>query len=371
MIKSVIQAVFLNSYRLRFSVAKKTDSGRCTGHNDFSNRMLFSGMAFCFLFCSGIGMAGSSRVQTFQLTTGWNAVWLEVQPLDSDPAVLFEETPVDIVAAYNGVFSTRQFTSDPAVDMLSQLGWSVWYSPDREDSFLTELGAIHGQKAYLLHATTNSSVSVEGDVEMPDVVWQPSAFNLIGFSVNPLAPPTFAQFFSSSRAHQNCVIYRMVNGTWNKVLNAETAAMRSGEAFWIYCDGSSDYQGPLNVSVSGFGRIVLSAASDEVVLKNEADYPLQPVIEHIVSGEDIFPISLVVNVVDDAIGGIKPLKIPMVDEAWSVELPVLEAGGSLGVPLAAQVEEMTQPELHTLLCIKTDVGTETWLPVIGLREDMD
>jgi len=313
---------------------------------------------------------GNTRTQTFQLTKGWNAVYLSVEPLDIHPTAVFTNSPIDIATAYNGVFSTRQFTTDSAANMLSQLGWSVWYAPSRTDSFLSKLGAVHGQRGYLVHALASCTLNIEGTVEMPKALWQPSAFNLTGFCLDQQAPPTFSQFFSASKAHQECVIYRLVDGTWRQVIEPENEAMRSGEAFWIYCDGSSDYQGPLRVKTVTFGGVVLDGSRDEITLSNEADYPLTPVIDHVVSGGSGLPLAVVVDVIDNAVGGIKPLHIPMVNAAWSTTLPPLEAGASARVPLSIQLDKMTVAEAYTLLCIRTDIGTETWLPVLGLREDL-
>ena len=63
------------------------------------------------------------RIQTIQLEAGWNAVHLAVEPSERAPDVLFADTGVDIVATYDTVGTFGQFSTDPAVDMLRQLGW--------------------------------------------------------------------------------------------------------------------------------------------------------------------------------------------------------------------------------------------------------
>jgi hypothetical protein len=166
------------------------------------------------------------------------------------------------------------------------------------------------------------------------------------------------------------VLYRIDNGTWRKVLNPETEAMRSGEAFWIYCKGSSDYQGPLRVETLSPGGLMLRGNGDEIVLRNESGYPLLPEIRHVVSGGNGISLSVGANVIDDEAGGIKSFKILMEDDDWSAHLAPLEAGAAARIPFALQSEKMSVAEAQTLICIKTDVGTETWLPVQGLREDL-
>jgi len=328
---------------------------------------------FFLWFSSGLipAFGGNTRTQTFELEEGWNAIWLAVEPADLNPSAVFADSPVDIVAAYDGIFSTRQFTTDPNANMLSELGWGVWYAPERPDSFLTKLGAVYGQKGYLVHSTSACTLEIEGAVELSPVQWQPNAYNLTGFCMDPLAPPTFAQFFSASEAHEAHAIYRMTAGIWRRVVDAEAEAMRSGEAFWIYCDGSSGYQGPLRVETEGGNGLVLSGTGDELLIHNDAGFPLAPVVAHMGSDADSVPMAVVVDVIDDAVGGIKPIEIPMVNAAWTTVLPLLEPGASAAVPLAIQMDKMTAPEARTLLCIKTDMGTETWVPVLGLREDLE
>ena len=335
-----------------------------------SNTPLFPIMASIFLLGASTPVLGNAaRTQTFQIEAGWNAIYLAVEPNDPFPATVFTNCPVDIAATYDGVFSPRQFSSDPSANMLSLLGWGVWYSPARSDWFLSDLSAIHGQKPYLVHATTAFSLEIEGEVEIPQTRWQPNAYNLVGFCLDGLAPPTFSQFFAGSAAHADCNAYRMVGGTWRKVLEPENEAMRSGEAFWIFCNGTSTYQGPLRVETSSFRGVLLDVSGDEIVVHNETTHPLGAEISHVVAGNSGLPMAVVVEIIGEEVG-MKPIKIPMTNAAWTVTLPPLEAGDGIRIPLALQMEEMSQPKAHALLCIKTDIGTETWLPVQGTRENL-
>jgi hypothetical protein len=73
------------------------------------------------------------------LEAGWNAVFLEVAPVDSVPATVFADTPIDIAASHYGSPSSAQFMTNPDADMLRETGWAAWYAPSRDDSFLTSL----------------------------------------------------------------------------------------------------------------------------------------------------------------------------------------------------------------------------------------
>jgi hypothetical protein len=182
------------SEKRRFSCFAHTFlfSGARSGNPVLLKRTLSFAIA-SFLFVSvgaSSAFAGNSRTQTFEIEKGWNAIYLAVEPAEPYPSLVFTNYPIDIVAGYESVLSTQQFSSDPTADMLSDLGWGVWYSPSRPDSFLTDLASIHGGKAYLVHAVSAFTLAIEGAVEMVTIRWQPNAFNFTGFCLDPVAPPS-------------------------------------------------------------------------------------------------------------------------------------------------------------------------------------
>ncbi len=316
--------------------------------------------------------AGLLRTQTITLEQGWNAVYLEVDPVDLDPAVVFTNSPVDQVAVYVAASSPAQFMTDPSADMPAEAGWGVWYEPNRPDAFLRTLFALHGQQAYLIHATSNATIRVTGSVALPDIKWKSDAYNLVGFSVVSPGAPTFAQFFAGSPAHAHDRIYRLADGAWRRVTAPDAECMRSGEAFWIYCDGASNYQGPLQVETSRKAGLVLREDMDgSVILRNRCDHPVAATVEHVPAGSNAVPLSVVVTVVGDPAEPIRSTAVPQPDGAWTLDLPPLEGGGVVQVPLAAQLENMAKPVLGSLLRVTTDLGTEAWLPVIAARTDLE
>ena len=315
--------------------------------------------------------ADTVRTQTIEIEEGWNAVYLEVGPIELDPATVFEGTPIDIAAAYLAPDSSAQFVLNPGADLFRQTGWGVWYAGDRPDSFLKTLHAVLGQQAYLIHSKAAFTWRISGTVDKADVKWQPDTYNFVGFSVTVPAAPTFAQFFVGSAAHDLDRIYRLVNGAWKKVTVPDGETMRSGEAFWIYCAGSSDYPGPLGVETpSRFGVIALSGGAD-LVLRNETPYPVTPTLEHVASGTNSVPLAVVIQAVSDTDDPIKQVAAALPDGDWTQELPTLEAGKALRVPLTARTEDMSGGMSTSLLKISTDLGTEVWIPVIGIREDAE
>lgn len=85
---------------------------------------------------------GHRRIQEVSLTKGWNAVFLEVEPLDASPERIFAGLPVDRVATWYGGPVSNQFVTDPGVDLFKSKGWSVWYAPKLPEAFLKSLDSI-------------------------------------------------------------------------------------------------------------------------------------------------------------------------------------------------------------------------------------
>ncbi len=244
-------------------------------------------------------LALPTRVQTISLAEGWNAVFLEVDPLQADPDELFKETPVEFAARYFLPVTTAQFISDPESEPWRQPGWGVWYPPTTEQAFLKSLHAIHGGHGYLIRAGRAFEWEVEGAVKLQRYRWQAGAFNLFGFSVDPSAPPSFEQFFAAAGSGAGEKIYRLVDGRWREA--AAGATMRPGEACWIYGEGRIDYSGALEVNLSGidvgdFGRLTETLT---VELRNRSDHDITYTVELVEGagstsdGEPGLPLALV------------------------------------------------------------------------------
>src|SRR5436190_8895501 len=233
--------------------------------------------------------AEHSRTQQVSLQRGWNAVFLEVAPENTDPAAIFAGLPIDVVATYLSRSSSAQFLTDPGAKMFKDAGWGVWYAESRPDAFLKTLHTIAGMQAYLIRVTADCVWSVTGTVQSQETTWTPNSYNLVGFSVHAQAPPTFAQFFSGSSAHNHNKIYRLANGAWRRVSNPAAETMRSGEAFWVYCQGNSTYRGPVRVETKTRHGVLLNGGTARLTLRNETGYPITPTLEHIVQGTNSVP----------------------------------------------------------------------------------
>ncbi|WP_193211271.1 hypothetical protein [Luteolibacter marinus] len=318
----------------------------------------------------GEEVAGHQRTQEIALQRGWNAVFLEVEPLETAPGKVFGSLPVDKVATLFQQPTSNQFVTDPGVDLFDGQGWGVWYAPGLPEAFLKSLDAINGNRAYLVHATRDCQWRALGRVELAPVKWQADAFNLVGFPVRAPGGPTFAQFFAGSPAHANQAIYRLVNGRWKKVVQASSETMKSGEAFWAYCKGPSDYQGPLRVETASREGLLLGRGAGEIILRNECPHPLAPTMDHVPADGPAVPLSILVRAYGDPAAPIQPVATPMPAGAWQQPMPPLEVKASIAVPFECRASAMSQPRQGSLLKITTDLGTESWIPVSGFRDDL-
>ncbi|MFH0909410.1 MAG: hypothetical protein V1929_11670 [bacterium] len=194
---------------------------------------------------------GQWTTQEIDLRPGWNAVFLHVQPEPADCDTIFSNAPFEVesVRAYNDAFSSVQFVQDVNALVPEGPPWISWFPADAEQSFGVNLFRLECGKAYFIKLPTNAPAATWAVVGRPvlmDVDWHASAFNLVGFEVNPTNPPGFSAFFSGSPEHAGQPIFRMnATGVWQRATGVEP--MRNGEAFWTWLDEYSRYQGPIRI----------------------------------------------------------------------------------------------------------------------------
>ena len=75
-------------------------SGGRYGIHPTGYRLILTGLLLSLL-APAVVRAQAVRTQALTLAAGWNAVYLEVDPLEQDPALLLAETPIDVVAAFS------------------------------------------------------------------------------------------------------------------------------------------------------------------------------------------------------------------------------------------------------------------------------
>jgi len=195
------------------------------------------------------------KTQTVKLHSGWNAIFLEVQPEMSACEKMFSGLPVESVWAWNRKFRTIQFVQNTSDMLPEQPEWLTWFPKGHPKEFLNNMFLLNGGKAYLIKMKDDVGeveLKIKGKVVVRKPEWYPDSFNLIGMNINADSPPTFAEYFSGSDAHKGQPVYKLnSDGEWVEVKNLANEKIEFGKAYWVKCKGASKYPGPINVSVLG------------------------------------------------------------------------------------------------------------------------
>lgn len=215
--------------------------------------------------------------QTIELQPGWNSIWVQVEPEANHMSEVFANLPVASVWRWIPTEAGARFIQDPAEGLENVEGWFAWFPEPRPEAFLSNLFRINANTAYLirLEGTQPRQIVLEGRPELVPLRWQTDAFTLTGLPVAPVNAPSFGEFFANSQAHQGQPIYRLqANGQW-QVVNPASTTIREGEAYWVYTQGNSSYQGRLDVVLEQGESVEFAAAVDEIrfVLRNRSDLP--------------------------------------------------------------------------------------------------
>lgn len=244
---------------------------------------------FIIQFSFGVAQA-EPIIQSFTLNPGWNAIFLEVEPVwfdlatetahpdnnPTDPEIVFAGVPELIsVWMWNPSSDTMEYIQNPSV-LVPEAPQMLAYLP-LEDPVINNLHAIHGNYAYLVNlgGAVPATLTVRGEPLPPKISWKPGSFNFVGFHLDAGQSPSFTDFFSSSAAHEGQEMYVLDNATGTWTLVFPTDLMQKGEGFWVYCNGSSEFQGPVSVQLNQ-GRELdygISLDQQEITVKNNSASP--------------------------------------------------------------------------------------------------
>lgn len=227
---------------------------------------------------------GNTVTQTVTLHAGWNAIYLEVEPINTSPLINkgTEEEPVwrhelstmeavfdqlacdaclESVWAWNVPFSTKDYIVDPAEGLWDEPGWLRYFpegsaGPDGGPrNFLTNLLALHANTAYLVKLDDNLAdpltLQVAGQPKAKNQQWLKDSYNLAGFPISPDASPTIAVYFGASGVTE--ARYLTPGGRWETMDDTDT--LTYGQSYLVYFDGeaagaSEGFTPPLTVDES-------------------------------------------------------------------------------------------------------------------------
>lgn len=218
-------------------------------------------------------IAGAATTeQTIELRPGWNAIHVELQPDNDAIEQVFAGLPVASVWRWLPDERPVAFIQDPDEDLLTIDGWYGYFPSHRPESILTNLFTVNANQAYLVRLLGDQprELTIEGRPVLRDQSWRPDDFQFTGFHVEAGNEPTFANWFAGSEAHESGPIFRLDgDGEWVEVAQPALETIRSGEAYWVYTDGRSSYQGPMPLSLEFGNRIDFNRSlSQETILLN-------------------------------------------------------------------------------------------------------
>ncbi|MDT8437621.1 MAG: hypothetical protein RQ729_01275 [Wenzhouxiangellaceae bacterium] len=219
----------------------------------------------------------ATYIQQIDLQPGWNAIHVEVEPLNNQIATVFADVPVASVWRWLPPEVGARFIEDPAEGLQNIEGWFAWFPEPRPEAFLSNLFRINANTAYLVHVegTQSHRISLTGRPLLVPQRWETNRFTLTGLPVALQNAPTFAEYFAPSAAHRDQPVYRLrPNGRW-EVVNKAATPVRAGEAYWIFTQGNSRYQGRLQPVLEQGESIEFAAALDQInlVLRNRSELP--------------------------------------------------------------------------------------------------
>jgi len=299
--------------------------------------------------------------QQIPLTAGWNAIHIEVEPDINDIDQVFSGMPIEAVWAFFDRKNAVEFIQRPDEPPWNDPSWRR-YLPSNPNTFLQTLFTVNAHHAYLVKATNDATLTITGTPRIPAFRWVPDSFNLRGFPVDPALPPTFGSFFAPSSAHSDLLIYRLdAGGEWEPV--APQDQMQSGEAYWVYSDGASDFDAPLEIDVGANGRMEFFASLEElnVTFHNRSDDFLGRtlVIENQAGG----PLPLSYYDLESVSGN------PWVNLPSPYNLPI-SAETTLTRRVAVRRGDLAGNQFGTVFQITDGAGTRHLLPVSAERAEV-
>jgi hypothetical protein len=199
-----------------------------------------------------LGVRAQTVTQTLALRAGWNAVWLDIEPTNSNVNVVLAGVPLVSLWTFADRITSVDFIEDLNEPVWNRARWLVHVPTNRLESFQNTLFTMPAKRAYLLQVSNAFTLRVTGRPLWRNRPWTPDAYTLRGFPVDPENPPDFNTFFRPSAAHADRAtgqlqkIYRLNSfGQWSLVSPGDRITY--GEAYWVYTKGGSDYIAPLEV----------------------------------------------------------------------------------------------------------------------------
>jgi len=214
--------------------------------------------------------ASAAEVEvSHSLQPGWNAIWLDVSPVnaDGDPADIenvFTNAAISFVAQPRTPSGTAEFIADASEERFNQDQWKTWWRSSELGE--NSLATISGNQAYLVKVDGASpiTIEIEGEVDFHQVGLRADAYTLAGFRLE--GTPSFDEFFASETGTVlvNRIFRLSSGGNWVGVTGADV--MGSNEAYWIYAEEAVPAVGNVSVSFENLDGLNFGSSGGDVTL---------------------------------------------------------------------------------------------------------
>ncbi|MEO5330890.1 MAG: hypothetical protein H7839_02630 [Magnetococcus sp. YQC-5] len=318
--------------------------------------IIFQSVIFIFwiVLLPDMTWAASTRTQTIELKAGWNAVFLEVEPLTPKPDTVFADMPVLQALTYYPKNSSVEFIVDPKEISWNKAGWHGWVPKDKSEAVLNNLYSLQAGQAYLLRCATDYTWKLTGEVKFKQKKWQPNAYNLTGFYVDPASPPTFERYFKGTRSAEQIRIFALKNDNWAETSLKEL--IHANQAYWVWYQGEADYPGPLGIKLQAGGdelTFLSSIKQAQITVTNRSSEPFGWRMEQ--ASESAIP--LFVEKTD------KEMKTRFENLTQLVSETPLSSSNQQVIRLASGNNATSSDVMRGVLMISGDMGVRFHIPV--------
>jgi hypothetical protein len=177
------------------------------------------------------------------MTSGWNAVYLEVDPANHLCDALFSAYPqIESVWKYDRKFTTVQFQQNSNTPLPDPAHWIAWLPANHREAFLRKLLEVQGGYAYLFKIVDGAAPFVwtlKGTPARPSDQWSPNSLNLAGFAVDQNSPPTVAAFFQGINeinlgpGSASQIFSVNSDSSESQIRQPERTLLKAGTSYWV------------------------------------------------------------------------------------------------------------------------------------------
>ena len=221
-----------------------------------------------------------AEIEQVDLKSGWNAVYLLVDPLELDPDQLFAGTPITKVNAFFPSVTDTQFIQDSDEQIFNQADWRFWVPEDSPEAVVRDLGRVNGNQAYMVYATNDFTWQIEGNLIPVQPTWRPNSFSFAGFDLPPgsVSSTPLQNLIDSEQvtAYQ----FRTDSNHWEQV--SLSTPVQRGELIAFKSGLSNPLNQPVALSGIGFDGTIdfgTYSARRHLILSNTSSARISPQIQ--------------------------------------------------------------------------------------------